>query len=306
MTDLEFEPSNQPILCVNTCATSFAILLDALDDFTYVILNFRIAARCVLMSKRCSVLINPTLTTIAAILRSSSDLKFPTLRKWAVKSLEDMWPSTIEGIGVQPRCMQEAAKSVYLARKYDIPRVLKRALYDISRSFSFSVAHSIADNIFVAEESREKLVPLLNSEDLTTLSLAHDSMPRFLLKAIVPRPRIVGCKRTSRCITIGFWNDVISLPFFAKFLYDPVICMTVLSGLPYEGTEPCRLSYQSLTTANEKTTFILRAYRSVATREVKHESFDWCMSRICNTCADGLGEIFAKTRDGFWKQFNDG
>ncbi|TCD63730.1 hypothetical protein EIP91_005015 [Steccherinum ochraceum] len=95
-------------------------------------------------------------------------LRFPSVQAFARQSLKEMWPSSLDLIGSEP--IMNAAGTVYLARTYGINGVLKRALYELLRSTSFTQPDSNillpAAEIFLLARAREHVqrqwIPVLH------------------------------------------------------------------------------------------------------------------------------------------------
>jgi hypothetical protein len=125
-----------------TSDTDFAVLLDALDNaVSYTI-------EC------------PSFDTISSILRVSTSLQFPKFREFAVHCLTSAWPSELENFSIETRWLNYAAETLSLARRYEIPSILKRALYELLRTpgFSKQIDKIAQSDLILLAKTREKLV----------------------------------------------------------------------------------------------------------------------------------------------------
>ena len=86
----------------------------------------------------------PPFQIIASILRSSTELKFPKFREFAVHTLTNAWPDDLRGFSIQLKWPEYAADTVSLGRQYNISGVLKRALYELMRTRGFTSVSSLS------------------------------------------------------------------------------------------------------------------------------------------------------------------
>jgi hypothetical protein len=80
----------------------------------------------------------PSFDYIASLLRTSTTLNFPKFREFAIHCLNEAWPSDLENFVVGFKWHEHAAETVTLARTFDVPSLLKRALYELLRTPGFS------------------------------------------------------------------------------------------------------------------------------------------------------------------------
>lgn len=79
----------------------------------------------------------PPFEVVASILRVSTVLEFPKLRDYAVNCMKDVWSDKLEKFSTTPKWLEHSAAAVQLAREYDVPVILKRALYELVRRSVF-------------------------------------------------------------------------------------------------------------------------------------------------------------------------
>ncbi|TFY82251.1 hypothetical protein EWM64_g1753 [Hericium alpestre] len=124
-----------------TTASDFECLLVALDEgMSYVIDP-------------------PPFHTLAAILRAASALQFKTLQTWATRTLEQMWPSDISDLTEEP--VPNAAATVILAKQCGVPKVLKRAYYELLRTSAFGQG-SLDDGADAMDEDEEDEIQIIS------------------------------------------------------------------------------------------------------------------------------------------------
>ncbi|PBK84228.1 hypothetical protein ARMGADRAFT_1000460 [Armillaria gallica] len=77
----------------------------------------------------------PDFLTVVSIFRASSALSFNRFRDWAARYLEEMWPSSLCKVTLDP--ISHASDTVILAREWGLKSVRKRALYELVRLAGF-------------------------------------------------------------------------------------------------------------------------------------------------------------------------
>lgn len=74
-------------------------------------------------------------------MRISTVLDFPKLRDYAVNCMKDVWSDKLDRFSTTPKWLEHSAVAVQLARQYDVPVILKRALYELVRGSIFLEVH---------------------------------------------------------------------------------------------------------------------------------------------------------------------
>ncbi|SJL08011.1 uncharacterized protein ARMOST_11370 [Armillaria ostoyae] len=77
----------------------------------------------------------PDFLTVVSIFRASSALSFKYFRDWATRYLEEMWPSSLCKVTLDP--ISHASDTVILAREWGLKSIRKRALYELVRLAGF-------------------------------------------------------------------------------------------------------------------------------------------------------------------------
>ena len=78
---------------------------------------------------------------VASILRVSTVLDFPKLRDYAVNCMKDVWSDKLDRFSTTSKWLEHSAVAVQLARQYDVPVILKRALYELVRGSVYLEVH---------------------------------------------------------------------------------------------------------------------------------------------------------------------
>ncbi|KAH7883988.1 hypothetical protein F5I97DRAFT_1626888 [Phlebopus sp. FC_14] len=100
-----------------------------------------------------------TLSTLGAILRASTILRFTRFHAFAVKSLEEQWSSALDDLEAQSK--PGAVEVAVLGRKCGVRSVLKRAFYEMARLSGCGIdadegEGTYVDNQVPAEESTHR------------------------------------------------------------------------------------------------------------------------------------------------------
>ncbi|KAJ7060486.1 hypothetical protein C8F01DRAFT_1142816 [Mycena amicta] len=107
----------------------------------------------------------PSFPVVASILRASSVLKFPRFRDWAQRTIQTSWSPSLGALTAST--IPHATDVVSLGRDIDLgssgPDVLKRALYEVLRTPSFS-------------QNPDQHLTTLHSSDLITLTRAREHL----------------------------------------------------------------------------------------------------------------------------------
>lgn len=105
---------------------------------------------------------------MAAILRASHNLDFPLFRDYAAKTLETIFSDNLDHLSTEQ--IPYAAQAVVLGRRWNLPRILKRAFYELART---PILGYEDPNYCASEDDRDGEMHLgiysLTSEDLVRL-----------------------------------------------------------------------------------------------------------------------------------------
>jgi hypothetical protein len=120
----------------------------------------------------CSIYANvtPSFHVMAPVLRASSILQFPAFRDFAARYFGNQWSNNLEQLTSEP--LPHAPEMLVLARKYDLPDLMKRALYEVVRMPDFGVG----------AEAKDGEAKTLNADVSESDKLTRDEL-RLLIKA---------------------------------------------------------------------------------------------------------------------------
>jgi len=198
-----------PVVEVEGSAEDFAVLLSAMDD------GFGLLSG------------DTTFWTLAAILRASTLYDFTSMRAWAVKTLEAMWPNTLGSISPMKKLF--AAETLELARVCDVPSVRKRVLYELVRRGVFGLP-GVEDG---GEEYNED-DKLVSYGDLRTLISAREHLAQewVILASCAPAPL---CNSEAHYDDARIWDKVVHKKgIFEERMYDPLVGLGVLANLRFQ------------------------------------------------------------------------
>ncbi|KAJ7279345.1 hypothetical protein C8J57DRAFT_1502007 [Mycena rebaudengoi] len=120
--------------------------------------------------------IPPPFPIISAILRASTELKFPMFRDWAMQSIQKMWCSSLASLTTE--VIPHATETAILGRAWDVSGVLKRALYELlrtSESTPYERRLLPADIICLVNAREELDLIWLAATSFDVFSTSHDS-----------------------------------------------------------------------------------------------------------------------------------
>ncbi|KAI0322560.1 hypothetical protein OF83DRAFT_649106 [Amylostereum chailletii] len=203
----------------------------------------------------------PSFSVLASIIRATTFLSFNKLRTWAVRILERMWSDKLDELYADT--IPHAAATVALAHQCDIPRVYKRAYYELLRTPEFGQG-ALEDNDEADEnnpgqlslvdyrrlvKAREGLtiawvaaaakVPDLGCRHPLKSKVPHDSGsgPATAVDAPLPDP---ACLSTNLPNADTEWVDVVhESGVFEQYLHDPILGMVELMDFDWAASGWC-------------------------------------------------------------------
>jgi hypothetical protein len=123
-----------------TDVKDFQVLLDAMENAMYVTAYSLPSTRHFILYFSTYHTESPSFEYVASLLRVSTILDFPKFREFAIHCMNEAWPSELGSFAVGSKWHKHAAETVALARAFNVPSVLKRALYELLRTPGFSEA----------------------------------------------------------------------------------------------------------------------------------------------------------------------
>ncbi|KAF7337223.1 hypothetical protein MSAN_02274700 [Mycena sanguinolenta] len=201
---------------------------------------------------------DPSSQRIASILRVSTLLSFPDFRDWAVRILEDTWSPVLADLS--RKTIPHATEAVLLARSFDVPTILKRALYELVRLVGYGQTDrdGVSNQDYRAlVKAREQLTaawwqtmmpysPNLMlcasasppADPAAPAPAADPAAPAPAADPVVPtRPR---CTTTDPFKSAQAYQKLVQEPGIADdYLYDPLCGLQVLIDADWAGEGYC-------------------------------------------------------------------
>lgn len=204
----------------------------------------------------------PPFPVLASIIRAATHLSFIKLRTWAVRVLERMWPDKLDELYADT--IPHAAATVALARQCDIPRVYKRAYYELLRAPEFGQG-ALEDGDKADENNPDQLSlvdyrRLVKAREGLTIAwvAAAAKVPdlgcRHSPKTKVPRDSGAGSSAATAaapppgpaCLSTNLsnadteWVDAVhESGVFEQYLHDPILGMVELMDLDWAASGWC-------------------------------------------------------------------
>lgn len=214
-------------------AEDFEIILDAFDDAISYYHE------------------EPPFEIVAAILRASTFFRVSNFRNWAVRILEEKWSSDLADVFPEP--ISYARESVILARKFSVPTILKRALYELVR-------HEDDDDDYKFQSCESR--PRLSDKDTKSLNRALRLLvPKWLSVTSHSSPDFGHCPaQNAECTTAdpratqeAHRNLVILSGIQNDYSGDPLSGLQAMMEAPWEEQGFCQQCVAMRRTAWENT-----------------------------------------------------
>ncbi|KAH7921968.1 hypothetical protein BV22DRAFT_691791 [Leucogyrophana mollusca] len=175
------------------------------------------------------ILTPPTFHTAAAILRAASALGFDSYYDIAEQRLNKLWSSRLEDVLQEP--LSDAATTVSLARYYELPDVLKRALYELVRMDEGKLyAHGDGG------------LDELESADQRCVIKAREALSVAWMKNVTQLPSSRCPLEVSSCTfhrSPSWKRLVFESGVFLKYMHDPIVGLRVLIEQNWTGAGWC-------------------------------------------------------------------
>ncbi|KAH7921242.1 hypothetical protein BV22DRAFT_1096794 [Leucogyrophana mollusca] len=182
----------------------------------------------------------PSFFTIASILRVATDLEFIGYGDFTIQYFEERWSHHLSDVSEER--IPHALEMAVLGRRYDVPRVLKRAFYEVLRTGGFALA-----NVTQAESESTTL----DTDDIYRLFAARENLTLAWVSATAcVDPSFVcpeheagssgpgDCPTTAaKCAT---WNEQVhAAGLFDRYMYDPICGLEALMDIDWEAEGWC-------------------------------------------------------------------
>ncbi|KAF8876863.1 hypothetical protein BD779DRAFT_1629219 [Infundibulicybe gibba] len=192
--DMENEPEPVELDATGVDITDFERLLIAMDD----IVDYYHSP--------------PPFATIASILRAASILEFPKFQSYARGALEALFPDSLEDVGA--KTIPHAAEVLILARAWGLPRVLKRAFYELAR--------------FPPGAAASSALSLLSPADIILVAQAQKHLATAWISAYKP-PDCALCGHSSKVSAAIKFSDISwFMSLSVKYQFDPILGFAML------------------------------------------------------------------------------
>jgi hypothetical protein len=245
------------------------------------------------------VLSNTPFHVIASILISSTELDFPEMREWATKALELMWPDSYKS--VLPAHKPYAVESIVLARRYNIPKVLKRAKYEVVRDDNFS------NLLFTGDKMRlfgdDPTTPLLDADDMQNFMTVREEMSKCWVNAFRQDPFVEKCRCHKNAIHT--WYKLQCTTFVYSCLYDPVLGFSLIGNTATWSKAFAFRDGYFMDSAGQILDEDKCRIEVLRTRSIDWKMTGICQERPCSALLSGSRENFGlSSKSGFSRVFH--
>ncbi|KAJ4499809.1 hypothetical protein C8R41DRAFT_813756 [Lentinula lateritia] len=226
----------------------FVALLDAMEDA----INFSTSAP-------------PSFAKVASILRASHALDFTKFYNWSKVALEKMWgvPDDLSSVtslpSLQNLVADHATETIIIARMCGVPRVLRRAMYELLRSEEFGRPLSKSGSVGEKAKGSNGIGEGISNVDYQRLIKARETLSSLWMGLLAPGGqggisiitcpqnlprRLVNAGSTStstslsvqQCLSIHTPRDIENfLRIFKAYGRDPLVGLEELCGVQWSG-----------------------------------------------------------------------
>ncbi|KAI0086017.1 hypothetical protein BDY19DRAFT_1075426 [Irpex rosettiformis] len=182
----------------------------------------------------------PTFPQLAAILRASQTLRFTALEDFASRTLLKMWPQALSKLSASH--IPHASETVLLARKCDMPSILKRAFYELLRTTRLGEdedADPEDPDVINTQISRQDLARLIKArEELVSRWIVTAGSPPDI--TCNPDPNSNSANHPpDKAKLLNDWQQHVKRNLFEECLYDPLVGLRRLGEINWEGMGYC-------------------------------------------------------------------
>ncbi|KAK0187603.1 hypothetical protein F5146DRAFT_1059715 [Armillaria mellea] len=177
----------------------------------------------------------PDFLTVASIFRASSALSLDRFRDWATRYLEEMWPSSLSRVTLNP--ISHASETVVLAREWGLTSIRKRALYELVRLAGFGQDESDDSSSSAGISPSDYRLLVRTREMLTSAWTTRIATATFG----VERRCVGGCTAADVGLVASTHQEVVvASGLFETFLRDPVCGTRALMEVDWARAGYCR------------------------------------------------------------------
>jgi hypothetical protein len=215
----------------------------------------------------------PSFHVVASVLRASTTLSFTQFRTWAVKWLESTWSNDLDDLGHE--VLPNAAETVVLCRKYNVPNALKRAFYELAATPTFDQGAGRTESdgshpdLVAKPKTCSGVVLALTQDDLQGLITAQAAFVSAFLDMTVTSPASYTCvKNLSSCKSN---------------------CMSTWARLVYK-------------------TNIIKNYHTdplSGLLDLREKARNWVKEGWCMACTESRREAWQQKREELWSKLDE-
>ncbi|KAK0504449.1 hypothetical protein EDD18DRAFT_1133834 [Armillaria luteobubalina] len=176
----------------------------------------------------------PNFLTVASIFRASKALSFDRFLDWSTRYLEDMWPSSLCEVSLDP--INYASDTVILAREWGLKSIRKRALYELVRLAGFGQDYD-------SDEESDHSSSAISSSDYRLLVRAREMLTSAWTTRIATATfgveakcvgGVEGCTAADPGLVASRHQEmVVASGLFETYLRDPVCGTEALMELDW-------------------------------------------------------------------------
>ncbi|KAK0221397.1 hypothetical protein IW262DRAFT_896341 [Armillaria fumosa] len=182
----------------------------------------------------------PDFLTVASIFRASKALSFDRFLDWATRYLEEMWPSSLCKVTLDP--ISHASDTVILAREWGLKSIRKRALYELVRLAGFGQdddSDDESDHSSAISSSDYRLL-VRAREMLTSAWTTRIATATFGVETKCVG-NVEGCTAADVSLVASRHQEmVVASGLFETFLRDPICGTRALMELDWAKAGYCR------------------------------------------------------------------
>lgn len=211
----------------------------------------------------------PSFAKVASILRASHALDFTKFYNWSKMALEKMWgvPDDLSSVtslpSLQNLVADHATETIIIARMCGVPRVLRRAMYELLRSEEFGRPLSKSGSVGEKAKGSNGIGEGISNVDYQRLIKARETLSSLWMGLLAPGGqggisiitcpqnlprRLVNAGSTStstststslsvqQCLSIHTPRDIENfLRIFKAYGRDPLVGLEELCGVQWSG-----------------------------------------------------------------------
>jgi hypothetical protein len=242
----------------------------------------------------------PSFHVVASVLRASTTLSFTQFRTWAVKWLESTWSNDLDDLGHE--VLPNAAETVVLCRKYNVPNALKRALYELVVTPTF-------DQDTAGETESDGSHPETESDGSHPETESDGSHPETASDG--SHPDLVAEPKTCSGVLALSQDDLQGLNTAKTAFVSAFLDMTVTSPASYKCVKklsPCKSRSMSTWARLVFKTNIVKDYHTdplSGLLDLREKASNWEKEGWCIECIESRREAWQEKREELWSKLDE-